>query len=201
MPLSIFLKMVFLFDEFREEIQNHKNKSVNIVALRGKDTLVIKVDVPKKGLIGVGPAIEEYFEYNKKEYTFIQAIPAGAIKAYKTLGNYFKQLKLIFSPETKAYQSLGGFITIGKIFPGTWDWYAFWNLTAFLSIILAIMNILPIPALDGGHVLFLFYEIITGRKPGDKFMEYAQIVGMVILLSLLVFANGNDLVKLYNQYF
>ena len=185
------------FDEFAKEIQNFKNTTVDIIVLRGNDTVVVKVDVSKKGFIGVGPAIEDYFEYNKKEYSLIQAIPAGAVKAYKTLGNYMKQLKLIFSPETKAYQSLGGFITIGNIFPGTWDWYAFWNLTAFLSIILAIMNILPIPALDGGHVMFLFYEIITGRKPGDKFMEYAQIVGMVLLLSLLVFANGNDIFKLF----
>ena len=92
---------------------------------------------------------------------------------------------------------MGGFIAIGKIFPGTWDWYAFWNMTAFLSIILAIMNILPIPALDGGHVMFLLYEMVTRRKPSEKFMEYAQIVGMVILFSLLIYANGNDIVKLF----
>ena len=104
---------------------------------------------------------------------------------------------MLFSPEVKAYESIGGFITIGSIFPSTWDWEHFWKLTAFLSIMLAILNILPIPALDGGHVMFLFYEIITRRKPSDKFMEYAQIVGMVILFSLLIFANGNDIIKLF----
>jgi regulator of sigma E protease len=92
---------------------------------------------------------------------------------------------------------LGGFIAIGNIFPGIWDWRSFWNLTAFLSIILAVMNILPIPALDGGHVLFLLYEIVSGRKPSDKFLEYAQIAGMVILFALLIFANGNDIIKLF----
>ena len=95
--------------------------------------------------------------------------------------------------------ALGGFITIGSIFPGQWDWYAFWNLTAFLSIILAIMNVLPIPALDGGHVMFLLYEVISGRKPSDKFLEYAQITGMIILLALLLFANGNDIIRLFKK--
>jgi len=104
---------------------------------------------------------------------------------------------MLFNTDTGAYKSLGGFISIGKIFPSTWDWHAFWSLTAFLSIILAIMNVLPIPALDGGHVMFLLYEIITGRKPGEKFMEYAQIAGMVILIALLLFANGNDILKLF----
>ena len=187
------------FDEFRDEILKHKNEKVLVTALRNEDTVRIAVDVPEEGLIGVHPVVSEYFNFKERSYTFIEAIPAGTIKAYKTLGNYLKQLKLIFSPETKAYQSLGGFITIGKIFPSHWDWYAFWNLTAFLSIILAIMNLLPIPALDGGHVLFLLYEIVTGRKPGDKFMEYAQIFGMVILFSLLIFANGNDILKLFNK--
>jgi regulator of sigma E protease len=111
---------------------------------------------------------------------------------------YLQQFKLIFSPETEAYKEVGGFIAIGNIFPGVWDWRSFWNLTAFLSIMLAILNLLPIPALDGGHVTFLLYEIISGRKPGEKFMEYAQITGMLILLALLVFANGNDIIKLFN---
>ena len=104
---------------------------------------------------------------------------------------------MLFAPETKAYESLGGFIAIGSIFPGEWHWQSFWDLTAFLSIILAVMNILPIPALDGGHVLFLLFEMVTGRKPSDKFLEYAQITGMVILFALLIFANGNDIIKLF----
>lgn len=106
---------------------------------------------------------------------------------------------MIFSKHTKAYESLGGFITIGSIFPGSWDWQSFWNLTALLSIILAVMNILPIPALDGGHVMFLLYEVITGRKPSDKFLEYAQMTGMIILLGLLILANGNDILRLFRK--
>jgi regulator of sigma E protease len=129
----------------------------------------------------------------------LESIPAGISKGFKTIGDYLKQFKLIFSRRTKGYESLGGFITIGSIFPGVWDWHSFWNLTAFLSIILAIMNILPIPALDGGHVMFLIYEVITGRKPSDKFLEYAQITGMMLLLALLIFANGNDILRLLRK--
>ena len=121
------------------------------------------------------------------------------IKDLKLLLIILNNLNLLFSKHTKAYESLGGFITIGSIFPGVWDWQSFWNLTAFLSIILAVMNILPIPALDGGHVMFLLFEVITGRKPSDKFLEYAQIAGMVILLSLLIFANGNDILRLIRK--
>jgi regulator of sigma E protease len=106
----------------------------------------------------------------------------------------------LFKPKTNAYKSVGGFITITKIFPSMWDWQAFWNLTAFLSLILAVMNILPIPALDGGHVMFLLYEIVTGRKPSDKFLEYAQIVGMAIVFALLLFANGNDIIKQFKLF-
>ena len=106
---------------------------------------------------------------------------------------------VLFTPETEAYKSVGGFIAIGNIFPSEWDWAAFWSLTAFLSLMLAFLNILPIPALDGGHVLFLLYEMISGRKPSDKFLEYAQIVGMILLLSLLLFANGNDVLKLFGK--
>jgi regulator of sigma E protease len=189
------------FNEFRNNIVKYKNQEVTIVLLRNKDTLRTKLRVTEKGLIGVKVNLDlnKYFRLEKKNYSVIQAIPGGTVKAYKMIGDYLKQLKLIFSPETKAYESLGGFISIGNIFPSEWDWHAFWTLTAFLSIILAIMNVLPIPALDGGHVLFLFYEIITGRKPSDKFLEYAQIAGMIILLSLLVFANGNDIFKLLKK--
>ncbi|OIP00224.1 MAG: RIP metalloprotease RseP [Bacteroidetes bacterium CG2_30_32_10] len=186
------------FDEFRKEIVKHKNQQVVIIALRLKDTIKINLKVPNDGLIGIGGKnITNYFTFSKKEYSIFEAIPAGTVKAYNSITNYIKQLRLIFSPETKAYESLGGFIAIGNIFPAEWHWQSFWGLTAFLSVILAIMNVLPIPALDGGHVLFLLYEIITRRKPSDKFMEYAQIVGMVILLGLLVYANGNDIVKLF----
>ena len=186
------------FDEFYDEIQKHKNEEISVLVLRNSDTLIINVNVPEEGLIGVYPkSLDNYFTYKEINYSVFEAIPAGIIKAYEGIGSYLKQLKLLFSPEVKAYESIGGFITIGSIFPSTWDWEHFWKLTAFLSIMLAILNILPIPALDGGHVMFLFYEIITRRKPSDKFMEYAQIVGMVILFSLLIFANGNDIIKLF----
>jgi regulator of sigma E protease len=147
--------------------------------------------------IFIDPTPSRYFNLKEKTYTFAEAIPAGFTRTFKGIADYLKQLKLLFSPEVKAYESVGGFITIGSIFPPVWDWQAFWRLTAFLSIMLAILNLLPIPALDGGHVMFLMYEIITGRKPSDKFMEYAQVVGMILLFALLIFANANDVIKLF----
>ena len=189
--------VMIYFDQFRSCIQQYKNKKVMVIVLRGQDTIRLQVQVPEAGLIGVfpkGPA--NYFAFSEKSYNILTAIPAGVIKAFDGAGNYIKSIKLLFSQE-KAYESVGGFITIGNIFPSTWDWAAFWSLTAFLSIMLAILNILPIPALDGGHVMFLFYEIIFRKKPSDKFMEYAQIAGMVILFGLLIFANGQDVMKLF----
>jgi len=185
------------FDQFRASIQKYKNQNVTVVVMRGKDTLRLQVQVPEAGLIGVYPkAPGNYFAFKEKSYNILTAIPAGVVKTFDGAGNYIKSIKLLFSQD-KAYESVGGFITIGNIFPSTWDWSAFWSLTAFLSIMLAILNILPIPALDGGHVMFLFYEIIVGKKPSDKFMEYAQIAGMVILFGLLIFANGQDIIKLF----
>jgi len=187
------------FDEFRDEIVKYKGEEISIVILRETDTLRKIVSVGENGLIGIqGKSLDHYFNFKRKEYTIVQAFPAGTKKAFKGIDNYFKQLKLLFSPEVKAYESVGGFIAIADIFPATWDWHAFWSLTAFLSIMLAILNVLPIPALDGGHVMFLFYEIIARRKPGDKFMEYAQVVGMILLFALLIFANANDIIKLFN---
>ena len=184
------------FDEFRKEIVNYKDQEINLTIIRDGKTLTKPVAVLPAGTIGVATKnINNYFTLKEKDYTFLEAIPAGTIKTYKGVENYLKQLKLLFSSEVRAYESVGGFMTIGSIFPSTWDWQAFWGLTAFLSIMLAILNILPIPALDGGHVMFLLYEIVARRKPSDKFMEYAQIAGMVILFGLLIFANGNDIVR------
>jgi len=187
------------FDEFRQAMQENKSKTVTFTVERGGQPVNLEVNVPESGIIGIVPVTDltKFFEINRKDYTLLQSIPAGIARGTATIKSYLKQLKLIFKPETKAYESLGGFISIGKIFPGTWDWQAFWNLTAFLSIILAIMNILPIPALDGGHVLFLLYEMVSGRKPSDKFLEYAQIIGITLLLLLIVYANANDIVKLF----
>jgi regulator of sigma E protease len=189
--------LMIYFDQFRSCIQKYKNKKVNVVVLRGQDTVRLQVQVPGVGLIGVYPkGPGNYFAFREKSYNILTAIPAGVVKTFDGAGNYIKSIRLLFSQD-KAYESVGGFITIGNIFPSTWDWTAFWSLTAFLSIMLAILNILPIPALDGGHVMFLFYEIIFRKKPSDKFMEYAQIAGMVILFGLLIFANGQDIVKLF----
>lgn len=187
------------FDEFRAAIQEYKNQTVNIGVVRDADTLSLAVDVPEAGLIGVVPVqqLDQIFNLKTREYNIIEAIPAGISKGYYGIGSYLKQLRLLFSPKTKAYESVGGFITIGSIFPSVWNWQAFWELTAFLSIMLAVLNILPIPALDGGHVIFLFYELISGRKPNDKVLEYAQVVGMILLLALVIFANANDVRNLF----
>ncbi len=193
-------KSIRYFDEFVKEIPQYKNQKINLTVLRNTDTLYYNVSVPEAGKIGVYPKpLKKYFNFSEKNYSFFEAIPAGTVKAYESIGNYLKQLKLLFSPEVKAYESVGGFITIGSIFPSTWNWQHFWRLTAFLSIMLAILNVLPIPALDGGHVMFLLYEIIAGRKPSDKFMEYAQITGMIILFAILIWANGNDIIKLFQK--
>ena len=189
--------VVEYFDQFREVIPAYKNQQITLKVIRDADTLGFNMEIPESGMIGASTNPAGLFEFKVKTYNLFTAIPAGFNRTIRGVADYIKQLKLIFSPQVKAYESVGGFITIGNIFPGTWNWGAFWSLTAFLSIMLAILNILPIPALDGGHVMFLLYEIITGRKPSDRFMEYAQIVGMLLLFSLLIFANGNDIVKLF----
>ncbi|MBU2652107.1 MAG: RIP metalloprotease RseP [Bacteroidetes bacterium] len=189
---------MFYFQDYANEIPNYVSQEVSFSVIRGTDTLAIPIVIPESGKIGVYPqSLDNYFSLEEKQYNLLQAIPAGIVKGFQGIGSYLKQLKLLFSPEVKAYESVGGFITIGSIFPSVWDWQQFWRLTAFLSIMLAILNVLPIPALDGGHVMFLLYEIIAGRKPNEKFMEYAQITGMIILFALLIFANGNDIINLF----
>lgn len=187
------------YDEFQKHLSDNKNKKIVLNLIRKGIPLDISVKPNTTGMLGISRTVEQIFELKKVKYGFFQSFPAGIKKGFKTVTDYLKQFKLLFSKNSRAYESLGGFITIGKIFPGIWDWEAFWNLTAFLSIILAVMNILPIPALDGGHVMFLLFEVITGRKPSDKFLEYAQITGMVILISLLIFANGNDIIRLLKK--
>ena len=181
------------------QIKKNESREVNIAILRNGQTEELKVQVSEQGTIGVDVLdMDKQLSFSNETYTFSQSIPEGFREAYNKFDSYLKQMKLMFTPETGAYKSMGGFITIGKAFSTTWDWERFWNFTAFLSIILAIMNILPIPALDGGHVMFLLYEIIVGKPAPEKFMEYAQIAGIVILLSLMLFANGNDILKLFN---
>lgn len=191
------------YDEFSQYLASNKNSEINIEVKRDGNTLNKIVTVGDDGKIGFYPVFNnpDVFEFKSVKYSFLASIPAGINRGVQTTRDYLKQFKLLFNKETKAYESLGGFATIGNIFPGIWDWYSFWNMTAFISIILAIMNLLPIPALDGGHVMFLFGEMITGRKPNEKFLEYAQIAGMVLLLALVLFANANDIIKMINGTF
>ena len=187
------------YQDFVKNIKQFKNQDIEVIVLRGADTLALAMHVSEEGVIGAYTKtfLPDYFEIETKEYTFWQAIPAGFSKTFDELSDYWKQVKLIFNPKTKGYENVGGFISIGKIFPDQWIWSIFWRMTAFLSIALAVMNILPIPALDGGHILFLLVEIITRRKPSDKFMEVAETVGLILVLGLVILANGNDIIRLF----
>jgi regulator of sigma E protease len=204
--IAINGKSIKYFDEAQVQLDNFQNQEIQLTVKRGAETKVIPVKVTDKGKLGVGVLqipfsdLEKlgYYELADFEYSFAEAIPAGLNKSWKTLSDYLKQLKKIFNPSTGAYKGLGGFISIGSIFPDEWSAESFWNITAFLSIMLGFTNLLPIPALDGGHVVFTVWEMITGRKPGDKFLEYAQVVGFVLLITLLLFANGNDIFRLFN---
>ena len=191
------------YDQFADYLGNHKGETIDLKIIRDDEEMIKNVGVTEEGKLGFYPAYNNagMFQFETRNYGFFESIPAGIERGVQTTKDYLKQFKLFFKPETKAYESLGGFATIGNIFPGQWDWYSFWNMTAFISIILAIMNLLPIPALDGGHVMFLLFEMITGRKPGEKFLEYAQIVGMVLLLALVLYANANDIIKMINGTF
>ena len=191
-------------DQIVSILEANKGKEVDITVKRkAGSTETLKAKVTDSATLGVALnilTIDEYaergyFKIQTEKYTFAEAVPAGIEEGVKTLTDYVKQLKKIFNPDTGAYKGVGGFAAIGKLFPETWDWATFWSRTAFISIILAFMNILPIPALDGGHVTFLLYEMVTGRKPSDKFLEYAQMTGFFILIALLLFANGNDVYK------
>ena len=132
-----------------------------------------------------------------REYDMISAIPAGFRKAVSSIGGYVKDLKLVATPSTEAYKSLGSFIAIGQIFPSAWDWYSFLSIIALLSIMLGVMNLLPIPALDGGHIVFTLYEMITGRKPSDNFLYVTQLIGMILVFGLMFLAFGNDIARLF----
>jgi regulator of sigma E protease len=165
------------YDQFTNYLESKKGEEIAIDITRDGQEMTKTLTINEDGKMGFNAALNnpDIFEFKTIKYGFLESIPAGIDRGVQTTGNYLKQFKLFFKKETKAYESLGGFATIGNIFSSSWDWAHFWNMTAFISIILAIMNLLPIPALDGGHVMFLFGEMITGRKPGEKFLEYAQI--------------------------
>ena len=188
--------------ERRQNAKTLQNDSINphqisLTYVRdGKtDVLTLTTDSAFKIGVAVNPYTDQLLPVIRKEYGFFESFPAGVALGVKTLKGYVGNMKYLFSKE--GAKQLGGFGTIGSIFPATWNWHQFWYMTAFLSIILAFMNILPIPALDGGHVLFLFYEIIARRKPSDKFMEYAQMAGMILLFGLLIWANFNDILRFF----
>jgi regulator of sigma E protease len=191
------------FDQAKAILEKNKGKLIVAGILRNDKEMQVPVQVDADGKLGVHLAgldlqsLEKlgYYKVSKQEYGFLESFPVGIQKGADQLVGYGKQLKMIFNPETKAYKQVGGFAAIFNIFPSSWSWEVFWNITALLSIMLGVMNLLPIPALDGGHVIFLLYEIISGKKPSDKFLENAQMVGFVLLISLLLFANGNDIYK------
>ncbi len=193
--ISINGKPIQFWDEFTRQVQQNKErKEMTIVVLRNGSNTTINVTPAEDGKIGVSPSVgPDIVKYNHKDYAFSESLPKGTSAAYWTLRDYIAQFKYVFTK--KGATALGGFGTILSIFPKKWDWQRFWGLTAFLSIMLAFMNLLPIPALDGGHVVFTLYEMISGRKPSDKFLEKAQIVGFIFLIALLLYANGNDVYK------
>ena len=184
--------------EITEKLQQHKSDTVTLTVLRSGVANEVVVPINAEGKIGV-TFKADVFQPRTRSFTLLQAIPAGVSLACETVADYWQQLKLIFQPKTKMYEELGGFIAIGNIFPSEWNWLQFWTMTAFLSVILAVMNILPIPGLDGGHALFTLWEMITGRKPSDKFLEIMQYIGFAILFALLIYANGNDIYRLFTK--
>ncbi len=196
-------KPIKYYDEVVGELQNLKGKEVAVTVKRGEEFKQVNLKISDEGKIGVHLASLSigqlsklgYYELADIKYSFLESIPVGLNKTWDTLTSYINQVKKIANPSTGAYKGLGGFLSIADIFPAQWDWLSFWSITAYLSIMLGFMNLLPIPALDGGHVVFTLWEMITGKKPSDKFLEKAQIVGFVLLMTLLIYSNGNDIIR------
>ncbi len=179
-----------------QQLRQHPCEEIAITIGRSTGRADVKIFIGDRCMIGIAPLDKyHYFDIEHQDYTFAQSIPAGIKYGWDMLVMYVKQFRLVFTKE--GAQSLGGFGAIGSMFPKVWSWYSFWYMTAFLSLILAFMNFLPIPALDGGYILFLIFEMLTGKRPGDKFLEKANQIGMWILLALLIFANGNDILKIF----
>lgn len=188
-------------DMFLKTLAGHENSTVALTVLRkneaSSDTITLPVALSETSKMGVGLELDPsvFFKAEEKRYGLLESVPRGVQLGTEKLTSYAQSMKLVFTKE--GAKSVGGFGSIGAIFPEKWDWIAFWNIAAFLSVALAFMNILPIPALDGGHVMFLLYEVITRRKPSEKFMEYAQMIGMGLLIALLLYANGMDIIRLF----
>ncbi len=190
---------VSIIQDIQEILAAKAGTQADFTIKRGETLTVKTLTIDNHGKLGIilESELKKFLNITTQDYSLAQSIPAGFKKSVTTIGNYFKELELIFSPKTKAYKSVGSFISIGKIFPSSWQWDIFWNITAWLSIMLAVLNLLPIPALDGGHILFVIYEMVSGRKPSDKFLEYAQIIGMFILFGIMFLAFGNDIYRLF----
>ena len=192
-------------DQLDPLLQQNSNQTIEVELIRDSFRIKKTLNVNQDGKLGImyGATVQNMVDLGLMKvsinsYSFLESIVAGTNRFISFTGFYIEQFVAIFNPSTGAYKGLGGFISIGNIFPSTWDWQSFWNTTAFLSIMLGVLNLLPIPALDGGHAMFLVYEMVSGRKPSDKFMETVQVIGFIILLALVIFANGNDIYKLFN---
>ena len=195
-------------DQVANLLENNINRTILVELLRDSFRIKKTLNVNEDGKLGImhGATVQNmvdlgFMEVSYNSYSFLQSIAVGTNNFVSFMGFYFDQLVAIFNPSTGAYKGLGGFIAIGNIFPSTWDWQSFWNTTALLSVMLGVLNLLPIPALDGGHAMFLVYEMVSGRKPSDKFLQTVQVIGFLILLALVIFANGNDIYKLFNFIF
>ena len=192
-------------DQLNPLLRQNSNRTIEVELIRDSFRIKKTLNVDEDGKLGImyGATVQNMVDLGLMKvsinsYSLLESIPVGLNKFVSFTGFYLEQFVAIFNPSTGAYKGLGGFIAIGNIFPSSWDWQSFWSTTAFLSIMLGVLNLLPIPALDGGHAMFLMYEMISGRKPSDKFMETVQVIGFIILLSLVIFANGNDIYKLFN---
>ena len=188
-------RRVEFVQDSREVLAELRNREIEATVVRQADTLAMRVQVDSSGRIGV---YMQSPQVSVRDYSLLEAIPAGIKLAGETISGYVSDLKLVGTPSTGAYKSVGSFIAIGQVFPSKWNWYQFLNILALLSVMLGIMNLLPIPGLDGGHILFTLYEMISGRKPSDRFLYIAQLIGMVLLLALMFLAFSNDITRLIN---
>ena len=182
------------YHQYLQEVKKHKGEEISVEYSRNGRTAEVPIKLNEEGRLGVlAYNYPKFFEFERQEYGFFESLPAGVNKGWNFLATQFRAFGQMFKGNINPNETLGGFGTITKLFPETWQWESFWRVTAILSLILGFMNLLPIPALDGGHVMFLIYEVISGRKPSDKFMEYSTLVGFAIVLALVIYANGLDI--------
>lgn len=188
------------FQDFQQRVRQMPGQTIKVGIRRGQEALTLEMTTTPEGTIGVAPYREDhYMQVETQQYSLVQALPAGVARGWQFLVTQLRAFGQMFSGKINPSDSLGGFITIGDMFPSYWSWVDFWQMTAILSLILAFMNLLPIPALDGGHVLFLLWEVVTGRKVSDKVMEYATLAGFIFVIGLVLYANGLDVLRLFQK--